>query len=120
MKNILLYLTSCVLLIACTPNPSADMSAASVRQYVNEKTSAEIQVFVESQKDTDGDFNNLQRELEVVFLLPENSAASEISLPNGLVLKRGIRSTAATALVVHAKDGSSWKTIKVELPAIVK
>jgi hypothetical protein len=120
MKKIVVSLICCAVLMACTPSPTTDMSTTAVKQYVNEKTNSELQVFVESQKDTDGDFNNLQRELKVAFLLPENSSASEIMLPNGLMLKRGVRSVAVTALVVHAKDGSAWKTIKIELPAIVK
>jgi hypothetical protein len=106
--------------MACTPSPSGDMSAASVKQYVNEKTNADIQVFIESQRDTDGDFNNLQRELKVTFMLPESSATPEITLPNGLVLKRGVRSDAVTTLVVHAKDAQSWKVAKVELLKIGK
>jgi hypothetical protein len=96
------------------------MSAASVKQYVSKKLNAEIQVFVESQRDVDGDFNNLQRELKVAFMLSESSALPEVMLENGLLIKRGVRSNPVTVLVVYTKGPPSWTTAKVELSKVVE
>jgi hypothetical protein len=120
MKYLLFILVCAVVLTACTPSPTAEMDMTSVKKYVTEMTSSEVQVFVESQKDTDGDFNNLQRGLIVAFLLPKTSNLTEITLVNGLVLKRGIRSTSVVVHIVYAKDGHSWKIAKVDLRGTVK
>ena len=120
MKRIFFGLICAAIFVACTPSPAGAISASSVKEYVSEKAGTHIQVFVESQKDTDGDLQNIQRELTVAFLLPDSAAVSEVVLPNGLMLKRGIRSSSITAFVVLAKDGQSWKTVKVELAKIAK
>lgn len=115
MKHLFLSLSVVTVLVACTPGPIVEMNAAAVKQFVSDATETDIQVIVESQNDTDGDFENLQRELTVVFLLPDSADVPSVTLPNGVVLKRGVHSEGFTARVVHAHDRGSWKTAKIEL-----
>lgn len=115
MKNLLLYFFFAILLAACNASPPVDDSILSIKEYVNESTGADIQVLVASQRDTDGDFNNLQRELIVQLVLPTSSNLTEVALPNGLILKRGVRSSNVIVLMVYSKDNASWKATKVEL-----
>jgi hypothetical protein len=115
MNQLIVFLIFIGTLLGCTPGPTTEMSANSVKQHVTEMAGTEVEVLVESQKDTDGDFQNLQRELRVVFLLPSVSNFAEVKLLNGLILKRDVRSAAVKVLVVHAKDKESWKTVKVSI-----
>lgn len=115
VKRTFFSLICTLIFVGCTPSPTDAISASAVKEYVSEKAGTDIQVFVESQQDTDGDLQNIQRELTVAFLLPNSASVSEVMLPNGLMLKRGMRSNSITAFVVLSKHGQSWKAIKVEL-----
>lgn len=91
------------------------MSAASVTRHMHEKTGADIQVFVESLRDTAGDNANFQRELKVILLLADSSNSPEVRLDNGLLLKRGVRSDTITVALVYGLDDGVWKIAKVNL-----